>query len=58
VLYEKVLYYPHYLFLLGSFIICKANAFLLPMDEAQKNHLKAYGIAFNTLQRGGYLDWL
>ena len=46
------------IFLLGSFIICKANSILLPMDEAQKNHLKAYGIAFNTLQRGGYLDWL
>ena len=46
------------IFLLGSFIICRANAILLPMDEAQKNHLKAYGVAFNTLQRGGYLDWL
>ena len=44
--------------LLGSFTICKANAILIPMDEAQKNHLKSYGIAFNTLQRGGYLDWL
>ncbi len=46
------------IFLLGSFIICKANAILIPMDEAQKNHLKSYGLAFNTLQRGGYLDWL
>jgi hypothetical protein len=44
--------------LLGPFTICKANAILIPMDEAQKNHLKSYGIAFNTLQRGGYLDWL
>ena len=44
--------------LLGSFTICRANAILIPMDEAQKNHLKSYGIAFNTLQRGGYLDWL
>jgi hypothetical protein len=38
--------------------ICRANAILIPMDEAQKNHLKSYGIAFSTLQRGGYLDWL
>ncbi len=38
--------------------LCRANAILIPMDEAQKNHLKSYGIAFNTLQRGGYLDWL
>ena len=44
--------------LLGSFTICRANAILIPMDEAQKNHLKSYGIAFSTLQRGGYLDWL
>lgn len=46
------------IFFLGSFIICKANAILIPMDEAQKNHLKSYGLAFNALQRGGYLDWL
>jgi hypothetical protein len=28
------------------------------MDEAQRNHLKSYGLAFDILQRGGYLDWL
>ncbi|MXV17491.1 asparagine synthetase B [Pedobacter sp. HMF7056] len=28
------------------------------MDEAQKNHLKAYGIAFWTLQNGLETDWL
>ncbi|MBK0381886.1 asparagine synthetase B [Pedobacter sp. SD-b] len=28
------------------------------MDEAQRNHLKAYGIAFYTLQKGIAVDWL
>ena len=28
------------------------------MDEAQKNHLKSYGLAFHVLQRGGYVEWL
>ncbi|WP_276372214.1 asparagine synthetase B [Chryseolinea sp. H1M3-3] len=45
-------------FLLASVQACIANAILIPMDEAQKNHLKSYGLAFDALQRGGYLDWL
>jgi hypothetical protein len=44
--------------LLGAFNTSIANAILIPMDEAQKNHLKSYGLAFSVLQRGGYLDWL
>ncbi|WP_299355773.1 asparagine synthetase B [Mucilaginibacter sp.] len=28
------------------------------MDEVQKNHLKAYGIAFWVLKNGGEVDWL
>jgi len=28
------------------------------MDEAQKNHLKAYGIAFWVLQKDVEVDWL
>ena len=44
-------------FLLGSFP-CKSSAILLPMDKAQQNHLKSYGLAFHILQRGGYVDWL
>ncbi len=31
---------------------------LIPMDEVQKNHLKAYGIAFWTLERGVEVKWL
>lgn len=45
-------------FVLGWMPACFANSILLPMDEAQRNHLKSYGIAFTVLQRGGYLDWL
>lgn len=44
--------------LLGSSHVTTASSILLPMDEAQKNHLKSYGLAFYVLQRGGYLDWL
>jgi hypothetical protein len=38
--------------------ITKAASILMPMDEAQKNHLKAYGIAFWVLKNGGEVDWL
>jgi hypothetical protein len=31
---------------------------LIPMDETQKNHLKAYGIAYWVLQREVEVDWL
>src|SRR5688572_25142707 len=42
----------------GPFSICLANSILVPMDDAQRNHLKSYGLAFDILQRGAYLDWL
>ncbi|MDY0101923.1 MAG: asparagine synthetase B [Lentimicrobium sp.] len=31
---------------------------LIPMDKSQKNHLKAYGIAFWTLQQDVEVSWL
>jgi hypothetical protein len=31
---------------------------MIPMDDAQKNHLKAYGIAYWILERGGETEWL
>ena len=31
---------------------------LIPMDETQSNHLKAYGIAFWTLENEQTVDWL
>lgn len=31
---------------------------LIPMDESQTNHLKAYGIAYNVLEAGLDVQWL
>lgn len=45
-------------FLLVSISGTIASGLLIPMDKAQKDHLKAYGLAFDVLQRGGYADWL
>ena len=36
----------------------QAAYILIPMDNSQKNHLKAYGIAYWTLQRNVELSWL
>ena len=30
---------------------------LAPMDDAQADHLKAYGLAFRVLERGGRVEW-
>jgi hypothetical protein len=35
-----------------------ATKLLIPMDNSQKDHLKAYGIAFWTLQRDLPVEWL
>ena len=35
-----------------------ASQLLMPMDEVQTNHLKAYGIAYWVLQNGETVDWL
>jgi hypothetical protein len=45
-----------------AFIICigssRAASILIPMDDAQKNHLKAYGVAYYVLRKGEDVDWL
>lgn len=41
-----------------TFLCSKASYILIPMDENQKNHLKAYGIAYWTLQNGITIQWL
>src|SRR5690606_37369706 len=38
--------------------LSRSNSILIPMDEGQRNHLKAYGIAFYVLQQNLTLDWL
>ena len=30
---------------------------LVPMDRGQRNHLKAYGLTYGTLERGGTAEW-
>ncbi|MFW5972880.1 MAG: hypothetical protein ACOCTG_02725, partial [Bacteroidota bacterium] len=35
-----------------------AQDLLIPMDERQSDHLKAYGAAFWTIERGQPVDWL
>jgi hypothetical protein len=48
-----------FLFLLFSTFTLKASYILIPMDEDnQKDHLKAYGIAFWTLENDLTVDWL
>lgn len=39
-------------------LAASASRILIPMDEGQKNHLKAYGIAFWILQKDIDVDWL
>lgn len=35
-----------------------ANSILIPMDDAQRNHLKAYGLAYYALKQNVEVDWL
>ncbi|QJW89430.1 asparagine synthetase B [Spirosoma taeanense] len=35
-----------------------ANSILIPMDDQQANHLKAYGIAYKVLKDDQEVDWL
>jgi hypothetical protein len=53
-----MLKYRLILLLIVFSFISRANSILIPMDEAQKNQLKAYGIAFMALTGGQEVDWL
>jgi hypothetical protein len=44
--------------LLLSSGLARASYVLIPMDLSQKNHLKAYGIAFWIIKNGGEVEWL
>jgi hypothetical protein len=41
-----------------SFQTTRASQLLIPMDEQQAEHLKAYGIAYWSLQNGVPIEWL
>ncbi len=45
-------------FLVLSSLAARASYILLPMDDAQSNHLKAYGVAYWVLQQNTEVDWL
>jgi hypothetical protein len=51
---KTILLLPFLLFSINSF----ALYILIPMDETQKNHLKAYGIAYFVLQHNQEVSWL
>ena len=38
--------------------LARANTLLIPMDEEQKNHLKAYGLAYWALTKEVEVEWL
>jgi hypothetical protein len=46
------------LFLLFLPIRSKASAILVPMDETQVNHMKAYGVAYWVLENEVVMEWL
>ena len=46
-----------YFFLVVQFLL-GADKLLIPMDKIQKDHLKAYGIAFWTLEKNINIEWL
>ena len=39
-------------------LVSAADKLLIPMDQIQKDHLKAYGIAFWTLEKNINIEWL
>lgn len=44
--------------LLFGLIPVRAAYLLIPMDQSQKNHLKAYGIAYWVVKNGAEVSWL
>lgn len=36
----------------------RAQTLLVPMDDSQRNHLRAYGLVFNALRDGRRAEWL
>ena len=47
-----------FLFFVASFALTAQSKLLIYMDLKQTDHLKAYGITFNALEKGQKADWL
>lgn len=43
---------------LGLFVTANATSILIPMDNTQTDHLKAYGVTFKALERSEKAQWL
>jgi hypothetical protein len=58
----RYLFKYHFLFVFIAFMVLTPQVFaahlLIPMDESQKNHLKAYGVAYWVLQKDVEVSWL
>jgi len=50
-------FFPFLIILMWS-TTSMASQILVPMDDTQKNHLKAYGISYFVLENGVTLEWL
>lgn len=46
------------LFIILTGMACRASSILIFMDEDQKNHLKAYGIAYWSIAQNAEVSWL
>ena len=44
------------IFMIGNSANCQK--LIIPMDQTQTDHLKAYGVAFWSLKQGENVDWL
>ncbi|MDD4141439.1 MAG: asparagine synthetase B [Bacteroidales bacterium] len=55
---RKIFCYISFCLLFCSAGSLSASTLLIPMDNTQTNHLKAYGIAYWVLQNGIEVDWL
>lgn len=50
--------YAIFLICLWASVQVQASYLILPMDDNQKNHLKAYGLAYMAISNGVSVDWL
>ena len=53
----------HYRLIIFLLLVCfvpiaTAQKMLIPMDLSQRDHLKAYGVAYWTVKQGGKAEWL
>lgn len=57
--FRRALCHTHLLILmLLTWETATANSLLIPMDDKQANHLKAYGVAYWSLKADHQVDWL